>query len=88
MNRERADAYLRVSATIDAEAPASLNADEVARIRAAADALFFAEEGATEAAEDIRSLCRHLASGDRWSEERAQQLLDNVLQCGELAVAA
>ena len=31
---------------------------------------------------DIDGLAEHLVASDRWSEERAKQLVDDLLACG------
>jgi hypothetical protein len=31
---------------------------------------------------DVDSLAEHLVASDRWSEERARQLVDDLLACG------
>ena len=86
MNSERATAYGRVVATIEDLAATKLQASEVQRIRDAADTLLFSETldvpGAREALDDIEALTDHLADSDRWTEERAQRLFDDVAECG------
>jgi len=32
--------------------------------------------------EDVDALAEHLVASDRWSEERAQQLVEDILACG------
>jgi hypothetical protein len=34
---------------------------------------------------DIEGLADHLVASDRWSEERARQLVDDLLACGPVA---
>jgi hypothetical protein len=87
VNSERAQAYGRVMRTMDDLAAAKLLDEEEQRIRAAADALFFAEDlgedaEARGAVTDIRDLARHLVESDRWLEERARALVDDVVACG------
>ena len=86
MNSERATAYGRVVATIEDLAATKLQDSEVQRIRDAADTLLFCETldapGARAALADIEDLTRHLAEHDRWTEERAQRLFDDVAECG------
>ena len=55
--------------------------------REAADTLIFASEvEETRAAmADVESLADHLVASDRWSEERARQLVDDLLACGPVA---
>jgi hypothetical protein len=88
MDSQRAAAYGRVSAIVEVETGVTLSAEEAAKVRAAADALFFSEDGASESVEAVRSLNKTLVETERWSEDRAQQLLDDVLQCGSLVFAA
>jgi hypothetical protein len=51
-----------------------------------ADSLLFCETvdapGAREALADIDALTRHLAESERWTEERARGLADDVAACG------
>jgi hypothetical protein len=84
MNTERTQAYGRVVKTLQELGPAKLQATEQDRIRDAADTLIFAVtlEEARAALEDVDALAEHLVSTDRWSEERAEQLVEDVLACG------
>ncbi len=92
MNSERAQAYGRVVKTLDDMAAAKLLDDEQRRIRNAADTLLFSESpdapGAREALEDIDALARHLAESERWSEERARGLAEDVVACGPVQTLA
>lgn len=92
MNSERAQAYGRVVKTLEDMGAAKLFAAEQERIRAAADTLLFSESidapGAREALEDIETLVRHLSETDRWTEERARALADDVTACGPVAQLA
>ncbi len=92
MTSARAQAYGRVVKTIDEVAATKLLATEQQRIRDAADTLLFCESpdapGAREALEDIEELARHLAQSERWSEERARALADDVVACGPVAQLA
>ena len=87
MNSDRTQAYGRVVKTLDELGPAKLLDSEQERIREAADTLIFAssveEAGAVVA--DVDALAEHLASSGRWSEERAQELVRDVLACGPMA---
>ena len=69
-----------------------LNAAEQERIRDAADTLLFAEgagdAGARAAMDDMEALTQHLTGSGRWTDERAQRLLDDVTACGPLAPVA
>jgi hypothetical protein len=84
MNSERTQAYGRVVKTLEDIGPAKLQPAEQARVREAADTLIFAAEldEARLAMADIDGLAEHLVASDRWSEERAKQLVDDLLACG------
>ena len=84
MNTERTQAYGRVVKTIEELGPTKLQPAELERVRDAADTLIFAADldEAREAMTDIDSLAEHLVASDRWSEERAKQLVDDLLACG------
>lgn len=88
MTSERANAYGRVVATIEDIGSTKLQPEEVERLRNAADTLLFSESidapGAREALESVEDLCHHLVESDRWTEERAQRLLEDVSACGPL----
>lgn len=92
MNTERTQAYGRVVKTLDDLGPTKLHADEQERVRTAADTLIFAEDpfagGAPEAMGDIRALADELVQSGRWTEERASELVDDVLGTGPLAPVA
>ena len=92
MNSERAQAYGRVVKTLDDMAAAKLQTSEEQRIRDAADTLLFCESpdapGAREAMEDVGALTGHLISTQRWTEERARALADDVAACGPVAQLA
>ncbi len=88
MNSSRTQAYGRVVKTLDDLGPTKLHPDEQERIRTAADTLIFAEGlagGAREAMEDVRALADRLVETGRWSDERAAELVDDVLATGPLA---
>src|SRR5919201_6008680 len=84
MTTERTQAYGRVIKTLEDLGPAKLQAAEQDRIREAADTLIFAADldEARAALEDVDALAEHLVASGRWSEERAKQLVDDVLACG------
>ena len=84
MNTERTQAYGRVVKTLDDVGPAKLQRAELQRVRDAADTLIFAFDldEARAALEDIDALTEHLVESGRWSDERAQQLVDDILACG------
>jgi alpha-beta hydrolase superfamily lysophospholipase len=87
MNSDRTQAYGRIVRTLDELGPAKLQPAEIDRIREAADTLIFAstQDEVTPAVEDIQALVEHLTAVDRWSEERAEQLLDDLEACGPQA---
>ena len=84
MNTERTQAYGRIVKTLDELGPAKLQPAEQERVREAADTLIFAGDldEARAAMADAESLAEHLVASDRWSEERAKQLVDDLLACG------
>lgn len=84
MNTERTQAYGRVVKTLEDVGPAKLQRAELQRVRDAADTLIFAFDldEARAALEDIDALVEHLVDSGRWSDERAQQLVDDILACG------
>ena len=84
MNSERTQAYGRVVKTLEDIGPTKLQPLELERVREAADTLIFAAgvEETREAMEDVDALAEHLVASDRWSEERARQLVDDLLACG------
>ena len=79
--------------TLEDLGPAKLLDAERDRVRAAADTLFFAEDlgsdaEAREAVSDITALARHLVESDRWLDDSARKLLQDVLATGPLAPVA
>jgi hypothetical protein len=84
MNSERTQAYGRVVKTIEDLGPAKLQDAEQARIREAADTLIFAADldEARASLEDVDALAEHLVASGRWSDERANQLVEDILACG------
>ena len=84
MNTERTQAYGRVVKTLDEIGPTKLQPAEQARVRDAADTLILASDldEARAAMADVDSLAEHLVASDRWSEERARELVDDLLACG------
>ena len=84
MNSERTQAYGRVVKTLEDLGPAKLQPLELDRVREAADTLIFASgvEETRAAMEDVDALAEHLVASDRWSEERARQLVEDLLACG------
>jgi len=84
MNTERTHAYGRVVKTLEDLGPTKLQPAEQDRVRDAADTLIFAAglDEARGALEDVDALAEHLVASGRWSDERAQQLVDDLLACG------
>ena len=63
------------------------------RVRAAADTRFFAEDlgvdgEARDAVSDVTALARHLVESERWLDESARRLLQDLLACGPLQPVA
>ena len=90
MNTERTQAYGRVVKTLEELGPTKLLPAEQERIREAADTLIFASDldEARASLEDVDTLAEHLVASDRWSDERARQLVDDLLSCGPVAPVA
>jgi hypothetical protein len=90
MTSDRTQAYGRVVKTLEDIGPTKLLPHEQELIREAADTLIFAagpdEAGAALA--DIDALAEHLASSGRWTAERTQQLVQDLLDCGPVAPVA
>ncbi len=84
MNSERTQAYGRIVKTLEDLGPAKLQPAEQERVRDAADTLIFAAglDEARASLEDIDALAEHLVASGRLSEERAQQLIEDILACG------
>jgi hypothetical protein len=87
MNSDRTHAYGRVVRTLDDLGPTKLQPAELDRIRDAADTLIFAAtaDEAQAALADVRELTDHLVAVDRWTEERAEQLLSDLQDCGPVS---
>jgi hypothetical protein len=90
MTSDRTQAYGRVVKTVDDIGPAKLQPAEQERIREAADTLIFASEPAEAhaALEDVEALAAHLLVSGRWTPERTQQLIDDLIACGPVAPVA
>jgi hypothetical protein len=90
MTSERTQAYGRVLRTLQDVGPTKLHESEQERIRDAADTLMFAAtlNEAREAIADVQALAEHLAATERWSEERAAGLAQDIVACGPLAPVA
>lgn len=90
MTSERTQAYGRVVKTLEDVGPAKLFPAEQERIREAADTLIFASDlgEARAALEDVEALAEHLVGSDRWTAERAQALVGDLVACGPVAPVA
>ena len=90
MNSERTQAYGRVVKTLEDLGPAKLQPSEQERIREAADNLIFAADfdEAHGALEEVDELTEHLIASARWTSERAQHLLQDLIGCGPVAPVA
>jgi hypothetical protein len=90
MTSDRTQAYGRVVKTLEDVGPAKLQPAEQDRIREAADTLIFAADldEARAALEDIDALAEHLVGSGRWTSERAEQLVSDILACGPVAPVA
>ena len=90
MTSERTQAYGRVVKTLEDLGPAKLQPAEQDRVREAADTLIFASgvEETRAAMADVETLADHLVASDRWSEDRAKQLVDDLLACGPVSPVA
>jgi hypothetical protein len=90
MNSERTQAYGRVVKTLEDVGPAKLQPAEQDRIREAADTLIFAVDldEARAALSDVDALAEHLVGSGRWTSERAEQLVSDILACGPVAPVA
>jgi hypothetical protein len=90
MTSDRTQAYGRVVKTLEDLGPAKLQPAEQERIREAADTLIFAvDPGEAHAAlADVEALASHLAASGRWTAERAEALVRDVLACGPVIPTA
>jgi hypothetical protein len=90
MNSERTQAYGRVVRTLEDVGPTKLHSDEQERVREAADTLIFAATAGEVRGtlEDVDALAEHLVATGRWSDERAAELVQNLVACGPLAPVA
>lgn len=90
MTSERTQAYGRVIKTLEDLGPAKLQPAEQDRIRDAADTLIFAAgyDEARIAMADVDTLVEHLVASGRWTTDRAQELLQDLLGCGPVAPVA
>jgi hypothetical protein len=90
MTAERTQAYGRVVKTLEDLGPAKLQPAEQERIRDAADTLIFAADldEARAALADVDALAEHLVATGRWTDERADQLVEDLLACGPMTPVA
>jgi hypothetical protein len=90
MTSERTQAYGRVIKTLDDLGPSKLQPVEQERIRDAADNLIFAADldAARAALTDVEALAEHLVGTGRWTSERAEQLVADLVACGPVARVA
>jgi hypothetical protein len=84
MTADRTQAYGRVMKTLQDIGPAKLQPSEQDRIRAAADELIFAADidETREALRDLAALAEHLVASGRWTDERTDELVEDLLACG------
>jgi len=84
MNSDRTQAYGRVIKTLEDLGPTKLQPSEQERVRDAADNLIFAADldEARPTLADVDALSEHLIVTGRWSEERAEALVQDLLACG------
>lgn len=90
MTAERSAAYGRIMHTLHDIGPTKLQPVEQERIRDAADTLLFTEDTAPARAvlHDIEELTEHLVATDRWTSQRAAELLDDLGACGPLTAVS
>jgi hypothetical protein len=90
MTSERTQAYGRVVRTLDDVGATKLHHNEQVSIREFADTLIFAAtpEEARETVQEVEALGERLVASGRWTEERAAELVADILACGPLAPVA
>ena len=90
MTSDRTQAYGRVIKTLEDLGPSKLQPGEQERIREAADNLIFATglDELHEALTDVEALAEHLVASGRWTAERADQLVSDLLACGPVMPVA
>jgi hypothetical protein len=90
MTSDRTQAYGRVIKTLEDIGPAKLQPVEQERIREAADNLIFAADldEAQATLEDVEALAAHLVTSGRWTTERADDLVSDLLACGPVTPVA
>jgi hypothetical protein len=85
MTNDRSRAYMRVMKTVEDMGPAKLHELEQRRLRTAADTLIFAGTGEYAvfgALDDVEHLMRRLVDSGRWTAERANALVEDLVACG------
>jgi hypothetical protein len=87
MTSERTQAYGRVVRTLDDVGATKLHQSEQVSIREFADTLIFAAtaEEARETVRAVEALGEHLVASGRWTEERAAELVADLVACGPLS---
>jgi hypothetical protein len=90
MTSDRTQAYGRVVKTLEDLGPSKLQPVEQERIREAADNLIFAADlnEARATMDDVEVLAAHLVASGRWTSERAEQLVSDLLACGPVTPVA
>ena len=90
MTSDRTQAYGRVIKTLEDLGPSKLQPGEQDRIREAADNLIFASglEELHAALTDVEALTEHLVASGRWTGERADQLVSDLIACGPVTPVA
>jgi hypothetical protein len=90
MTADRTQAYGRVMKTLADMGPAKLQPAEQDRIRAAADNLIFAADvdATRDALRDMAALAELLISSGRWTSERVDELVEDLLACGPVEPVA
>jgi hypothetical protein len=87
MTSERTQAYGRVVRTLDDVGATKLHKDEQIAIREFADTLIFAStpDEARDTVLEVEALGERLVASGRWTEERAAELVRDIIACGPLA---
>jgi hypothetical protein len=87
MTSERTQAYGRVVRTLDDVGATKLHQSEQVSIREFADTLIFAAtaQEARETVLAVEALGENLVASGRWTEERAAELVADLLACGPLS---
>jgi hypothetical protein len=90
MTSERTQAYGRVMRTLEDLGPSKLQPLEQERIREAADNLIFAVDldAARAALIDVEELAEFLVASGRWTTERAEELVSDLIACGPVTPVA